>query len=158
MTTAYNNKSNRKYKQIKVRLPTEQEWILAARAGHKHAPFPWGGYYVRNGQGEILANFTRIDEGSIKRDRKTGHIEMTREIELSVSITSPVNSYLPNDYGLFNISGNVAEMLTKEGRTKGGSWASSGYYIQIDAEDEYAGFTEPSPFIGFRYFIDILEE
>ena len=56
------------------------------------------------------------------------------------------------------MSGNVAEMLNEPGRTKGGSWASSGYYLRIDAEDEYEGFTEPSPMIGFRYFMEILEK
>ena len=49
-------------------------------------------------------------------------------------------------------------MLAEPGRTKGGSWASSGYYIRIDAEDEYAGFTEPRREIGFRYFVEIIEE
>ena len=49
-------------------------------------------------------------------------------------------------------------MLAQPGRTKGGSWASYGYYIQIGAEDEFAGFTEPSPKIGFRYFMEVVEE
>ena len=159
LTTAYNNnKSNRKYGKIKVHLPSEQEWILAARAGNQHAPFPWGGYYVRNGQGCLLANFGRVDEGNIKRNRETGHLEMGRDGGYIEGSPTEVNNFYPNGFGLHNTSGNVAEMLTEEGRTKGGSWASSGYYIRIDAEDEYAGFQEPSPFIGFRYFVDIIEE
>ena len=49
-------------------------------------------------------------------------------------------------------------MLDQAGKTKGGSWDSFGYYIQIDAEDEFAGFNKPSPKIGFRYFMEVIEE
>lgn len=77
---------------------------------------------------------------------------------MQISETAPVLTYHANPFGLFNMSGNVAEMLDQPGRTKGGSWASSGYYIRIDAEDEYAGITEPSPKIGFRYFVEVIEE
>ena len=55
------------------------------------------------------------------------------------------------------MSGNAAEMLITKGRTKGGSWGSSGYYVRIDAEDEFKDFTS-SPYVGFRYFMEIIEE
>ena len=73
-------------------------------------------------------------------------------------LLAPSESYVANDYGLYNCSGNAAEMLAEPGKTKGGSWNSFGYYIRIDAEDEYAGFTVPSPQIGFRYFMEVIEE
>ncbi len=164
LTTVYNNRPNRKYKQVKFRLPTKVEWIAAARGGHQIAPFPWGGYYTRNGKGCKLANFKSIPESAIKRNATTGAIEVIADefthsdINDLAAFPAPVPSYFPNDFGLHNMSGNVAEMLAERGQTKGGSWASTGYYIRIDAEDEYAGITEPDPRIGFRYFVEIVEE
>lgn len=166
LTEVYNAKPKRKYNKVKFRLPTEKEWLEAASAGNQ-APFPWGGYYLRNGKGCLLANFRHISDSVLKRDAKTGQIEMASksdnkqlvaDINDATTSPAPAISYFPNNFGLYNMSGNVAEMLAESNRTKGGSWASSGYYIRIDAEDEYAGFSEPTPMIGFRYFVEIIEE
>jgi formylglycine-generating enzyme required for sulfatase activity len=68
--------------------------------------------------------------------------------------TTKVDAYNPNDYGLYNMSGNVAEMIwkfkTNTAGTKGGSWYSDVDHVKISAEDEYEGEIDASPFIGFR--------
>ena len=63
-------------------------------------------------------------------------------------ITGPVNSYHPNDYGVYCMSGNVAEMIADSSITKGGSWGSLPYYLQIASSEPYKG---ASPYVGFRF-------
>ena len=78
----------------RFRLPSEAEWEYAARGGRDLAPFPWGGPYARNQEGCVLANFKPM-RGDYVEDAN--------------AYTAPVESYSPNDYGLYNMSGNVAE-------------------------------------------------
>ena len=64
-------------------------------------------------------------------------------------ITGPVNSYHPNGYGVYCMSGNVAEMIADSNITKGGSWGSNHpYYLQIASYETHKG---ASPYIGFRF-------
>ena len=55
--------------------------------------------------------------------------------------------HYPNDFGLYNVCGNVAEMVAERGIAYGGSYLDPGYDIRIDSEKRYDG---PSPLIGFR--------
>ena len=163
LTEKYNVYPKRKFKKILFRLPTESEWKEAARGTSVSSMFPWGGPSMRNSKtGFYMANFTDISQYQIYKDKETSEFKikgLPLYLQLSnVLPTAPVFLYPPNEYGLHNMSGNVAEMISEKGKTKGGSWASTGYYLQIDVEGENDGISEPSPMIGFRYFMEIIEK
>lgn len=122
---------NKKIPGAEVRLPTEKEWIYAARGGLENAEYPWGSMENKAKRDMDYCNYNSPDDGTCLA-------------------TNFDRAYLPNAYGLYNLSGNAAEMLQEKGRTKGGSWNSNGFSMRIDAADEYEGFTGSSPYIGFR--------
>lgn len=77
------------------RLPTEAEWEYAARAGVSENKYPWeGDLPLTDDKGCFYANF-KPQEGNYVQD---GHV-----------ITSRVGTYAPNDFGLYDMAGNVSE-------------------------------------------------
>ncbi|WP_205618104.1 gliding motility lipoprotein GldJ [Neotamlana sedimentorum] len=99
----------------KYRLPTETEWEYAALGlselrsynmyrGRKK--YPWDGQYTRSGKrkirGDQMANFKqgKGDYGGIAGWSDDG-----------ADITNAVKSYEPNDFGLYDMAGNVAEWV-----------------------------------------------
>jgi len=76
------------------RLPSEAEWEYASRGGRDMAKYPWGNPYIRNSKGCMLANF-KPGRGNFFDD--------------GYAYTAPIMSFFPNDYGLWDTSGNVSE-------------------------------------------------
>ena len=141
----------------RFRLPSEAEWEYAARGGRDMAKYPWGNPYIRNSKGCMLANF-KPGRGNYYDD--------------GFQYTAPVNSYFPNDYGLFDMAGNVSEWCEDafnpasvplvwdlnptyfdetEGRKviRGGSWKDVAFYLETGTR--YFEFKDSArAYIGFR--------
>jgi formylglycine-generating enzyme len=146
------------------RLPTEAEWEFASRGGFDGNPYPWGGPYTRNDKGCFLANFKPLRGNYIDDGGAT---------------TVIVAHYPANDYGLYDMSGNVAEWTRsafnpasynftwdmnpdytynakdtdppamKRKVVRGGSWKDIAYYLQVSARS-YEFQDTSKCFIGFR--------
>jgi formylglycine-generating enzyme required for sulfatase activity len=149
LTQQYNSSKRKKYKKVKFRLPTEQEWIIAAKAGDQASVYAWSGNEFKNKKGEYRCNFkgdpnNKMGNASINSDR--------------ADVTATVNAYWPNSFGLYNMTGNVAEMIANKGITKGGSWLDNQEALKIESTGEYKDGDSKRISIGFRYFMEIIEE
>ncbi|MEL7121796.1 MAG: SUMF1/EgtB/PvdO family nonheme iron enzyme [Bacteroidota bacterium] len=125
--------------EVHVRLPKKLEWSYAAKGGHTLAPYPWGGYYVKNAKDCYLLNFSTPDE-----DRMAD----------GGLYTVNATAYFPNDYGLYNTSGNVAEMIDEEGIAMGGSWMTEGYKSVTTTSE--AIYSNATPDVGFRPILTVI--
>jgi sulfatase modifying factor 1 len=156
--------SRRLPKRSPYELPTEQEFEYAARGGRVGTAYPWGGPYIKNAKGCLLANF-KPGRGNYSDDGGT--------------YTVKVRSYFPNDFGLYNMAGNVAEWtqsafdpsastfvndlaptfnyeasktdpeVMKRKVVRGGSWKDVGYFLQ-NSTRAYEFQDSAKSYIGFR--------
>lgn len=153
LSEKYNENNDSKVK-LDFRLPTKIEWVRAAR-GEQISTI----YSTKNGKlidkkGKVLCNFITKGAESIHYDKneKKYEVILDKDIEnqfqnINADITAPSKSYYPNSIGIYNMSGNVGEMLIRKNGVMGGSWKSPGYDVRIENHDEYEG---SSPTVGFR--------
>ena len=161
--TFYKNQHKRKAKKniqlvSDFRLPTETEWEYAARGGLERAEYPWGGPYTYDDKGCFLANF-KPERGDYIADQ--------------ILYTAEAESYWPNDYGLYNMSGNVSEWTdsnfnkaandfvsslnpnvegtdqNKRKVVRGGSWKDVAHFLKVSTRD-YEFQNKKRSYIGFR--------
>ncbi|MDR0699807.1 MAG: SUMF1/EgtB/PvdO family nonheme iron enzyme [Tannerella sp.] len=146
------------------RLPTEGEWEYAARAGKNENKYPWATDALKDDKDCFMANF-KPGEGDYTED---GHL-----------ITARVASFSPNEFGLYDMAGNVAEWTStvfyesgpkqmsdinpelhydaakedpydmKKKVVRGGSWKDVARFIRSDMRT-FEYQNETRSYIGFR--------
>ncbi|MDR1120345.1 MAG: SUMF1/EgtB/PvdO family nonheme iron enzyme [Dysgonamonadaceae bacterium] len=146
------------------RLPTEAEFEYAARSGKNENKYPWAHNNLMSEKDCFLANF-KPDRGDYSKD---GHL-----------ITSRVASFSPNEFGLYDMAGNVAEWTStaflesgpdamndinpeyrynaskedayaiKKKVVRGGSWKDAAHFIRSDMRS-FEYQNEQRSYIGFR--------
>jgi len=146
------------------RLPTEAEYEYAAKSGKSENIYPWATNEVTSEKGCFLGNF-KPGDGDYTKD---GHL-----------ITAKVASFSPNEFGLYDMAGNVAEWTStaflesgpeimsdlnpeyrynaakedpyalKKKVVRGGSWKDVAHFIRTDMRS-FEYQNEQRSYIGFR--------
>jgi len=152
-------------KRFEYRLPTQTEWNLIASGGFdkkakrilmkgkKRAEKSQNDFDKNNSNTwlqifqEANMRYKNVDE---KREKYFPNMGTSSDM------ITPSKTYLPNKYGVYNIYGNVAEMVEQEGIAMGGSYKD--YYHDIVPMNKTLKYDKPARWLGFRCVCEIIEE
>jgi len=150
LTKKYNSFPDKNYEGVEFFLPNEKEWILAARGKNESVIYSTGKSLI-NEKGMQMANYRRTDIplGLDVAATAAATIDTGEDVEVG-EILAPVESYWKNESGIYNLSGNAAEMISVKGILKGGSFKDESEQLKLDAKQSYKA---PASYIGFRYFM-----
>jgi len=132
---------------FKYRLPSKTEWELMANAGYDAK----GLKAIRKHKDKLNKNnknarvaLTNMKKG-VKQDNHWEHSIM--------KLPAPGRSYIPNKYGIYNINGNVAEMVQESGIAMGGSFDH--FYGDIVPTNKAINYVSPQKWLGFRCVCEV---
>jgi len=145
----------------KFELPSESQWEYACRAGNQSSRF-WGD------DPNIACKYSNVADSSAKKKFLAWSIHLCED---NYIYTAPVGTFLPNDFGLFDMLGNVWEfcndrydiyayyqkskkfrVYTKNTKVviRGGSWYSRKEYIRCASRDNLRNTKRRGFDLGFR--------
>jgi formylglycine-generating enzyme required for sulfatase activity len=120
--------------EFEYRLPTKWEWEFLSNNGV--------GYFSNNGMNDKgFASSNHVWEPKNEIEGKKEYVDDNADV------TAPVYSYEKNLFGLFQMIGNVSEMVLEKGISKGGSWRHRLEQCRVGKDILYE---KPTAWLGFR--------
>lgn len=136
-------KKKKKYpSKVIYRLPTEKEWIQAASGGLNSIDYPYGCKNIQNESiiSKQYGTYSEKDDGWM--------------IMLPTGSSSVWKFGYNNEFGIYNMSGDVAEYVLDSDSVMGGSYIHPLNECKVFSKD-YS--FNPEPWIGFRCIAEIIE-
>lgn len=165
------------YAATQLDLRSEKEKIKNTIPNYESGKiFPWEGFDIYRGDGQMRANCVRVNNSTVVREYDTiyktdgsfetklklvSYPQIDQGIDFSsvgYDIIAPAKSYWPNEAGIYNLGGNVEEMVEEYGITKGGSWYDTGYFLRNEVIETYKPENEATSQRGFRFVMEITED
>lgn len=128
--------------KFRYRLPTQTEWELVADAGYSQK------------------QKKQVDKQKDKQGAEARFYNMryTETADYNAAQSSPCSTvtYLPNKYGIYNIYGNIAEMVADPGIAMGGSYRH--FYDDIVPSNKPLTYEGAQDWLGFRCVCELITE
>jgi formylglycine-generating enzyme required for sulfatase activity len=170
---AYNPDSIYPHPEVmRFRLPTKEEWEFAAAAGLDQDQYAYGYESLIDKNGMPVSNTIEY-RNLYTQATRFAYRHTGGYYDKEPDAGSPVNAFRPNKYGIYNMTGNVSEMISDR-RFKGLNYSTSldgstfkshpKEYIRTDStkynyDNRFTfQYRQPKAWLGFRCVCEVLKE